>query len=162
MPQRTLFRTRGGGHILKEVVITIRSSQAYESDGDDSIEFSTDGLYQYSDGSCTLCYYESEITGMAGTRTTMTLSPEEIVVDREGTNTSKMVFKEGVKSEFLYNTPYGTATLSFDTRRIKSALDASGGTIDIDYVVSVEHSVMSRNRFTVEVKEIRMENIYNG
>ena len=38
------------------------------------------------------------------------------VVDRDGTVKSRMIFKEGSKSSFLYSTPFGQATLGVDTR----------------------------------------------
>lgn len=58
-----------------------------------------------------LSYMESAVTGMEGTRTSMTIFPEQVVLDRAGSITSRMVFKEGLKNSFLYDTPYGTATM---------------------------------------------------
>ena len=62
---------------------------------------------------------ESELTGMEGTKTSFIFSPEEVVLSREGTLTSRMVFREGKKSTFLYDTP--TAPRPWVWIRIKSA-----------------------------------------
>ena len=79
--------------------------------------------------------------------------PERVVVDRDGMITSRMTFEIGKKCDFHYNTPYGTATLSFDTRSIKKDFGADGGELVVDYIVGVEHSVISRNLFKLAVKK---------
>ena len=75
------------------------------------------------------------------------------MVDRDGSLTSRMVFKEGEQTSFLYNTPFGNATMGVDTRKINHCFDDRGGTAEIEYVVNVEHAVFTRNRFTIQVKK---------
>ena len=100
-----------------------------------------------------LSYLETEVTGLEGTRTSLIVTPEQVVVDRDGMITSRMVFKERERSSFLYNTPYGTATMNMNTRRISRRLDEHGGDVEIDYVVDMEHTVVTRNRFTLKITE---------
>lgn len=138
--------------MMKDVVISIDSIQNYGLDDEDRMEFTTDGSYFFEDGVGCLSYMESEVTGMEGTRTSMIVSPEEIVVDRDGGITSRMVFREGLKNSFLYNTPYGNATMGIDTRRVKHELDENGGHVEIDYVVDMEHTVVTRNRFQITIE----------
>ena len=58
-----------------QVVITIEGSQAdvLEQEPDEQVQFSTDGEYSCVDGCGMLTYPESELTGMAGTLTTLSL-----------------------------------------------------------------------------------------
>ena len=90
---------------MKDVIISITGSQYEASGPEDAIELVTDRQYCYKNGSGTLTYMESELTGMEGTKTSFIFSPEEVVLSREGTLTSRMVFREGKKSTFLYDTP---------------------------------------------------------
>ena len=140
---------------MKDVIITITATQATqdESDMDTLAEFSTVGAYSHADGCGTISYFESELTGMEGTRTCVTIQPHEVVVDRDGTVKSRMVFREGSKDSFLYSTPFGQATLGVDTRRIRGSMDERGGQIEIDYVVDMEHAVVTRNRFQITVRQ---------
>jgi hypothetical protein len=40
----------------KEVVIDVHSVHAYDEEGSDSLDFSTDGMYRYENGSAHLWY----------------------------------------------------------------------------------------------------------
>lgn len=138
---------------MEDVVISIRSEQYGSADEADSVDFVTDGLYMYDDGVGCLSYMESEVTGLEGTRTSVMVMPDKVVVDRDGIITSRMVFQEGRKNAFQYNTPYGMATLSMNTRRIFKDFNADGGQLKIDYVIDVEHAVVSRNLFKLTVSK---------
>ena len=142
---------------MKDVVIDIRSEQAGDEDGKDFLEFSTDGEYMFDGENGCFSYLESSLTGLEGTRTSVAVTPDEIVVDRDGYITSRMVFKEGTKSSFLYDTPYGAATLGIDTRSIKKSFNEHGGSLEIDYVVDMEHTVVSRNKFKINITEQKRE-----
>lgn len=139
--------------MMQDVVITINSAQRSDPEGEDAIEFSTDGLYTFDGENACLTYMESEVTGLTGTRTSVMVMPDKVAVDRDGMITSRMIFQIGRKNAFQYATPYGTATLSFDTRRIEKNFDAEGGELLIDYVVDVEHSIVSQNLFKLSVKK---------
>ena len=139
--------------MMEDVVISIRSVQGCGTGREDSLEFSTDGLYTFDGEVGCLTYMESEVTGLTGTRTSVMVMPDRIVVDRDGMLTSRMVFQEGQRNQFQYNTPFGTANMSMDTRSIDKAFDKDGGRMQIDYVVDVEHKLVSKNRFQLTVKK---------
>lgn len=135
----------------REVLIDIHSIHAYDQEDTDSLDFTTDGLYRYEDGVGLLRYWESEVTGMPGTQTRVEISPESVVVDRIGMVNSRMEFREGLKSLFPYETPYGQATLGMDTRHICSRFNEHGGDMELDYVLNLEHMVAVRNKFRIRV-----------
>lgn len=139
---------------MKDVVINIHTVHGYDLDGEEeTLDFTTDGVYSFGEGHIKLGYMESEVTGMPGTRTSVEVTPEEIIVSRDGYITSRMEFKEGERNTFLYNTPYGTATMGVDTRRISQSFNENGGSAEIEYVVDMEHTVAVRNRFYIKVTE---------
>ena len=139
--------------MMKDVVISIRTVHAVDMEDEDYLDFTTDGLYTYDGEAGCLSYLETEVTGMEGTRTSVIVMPDQVVVDRDGMITSRMIFKEGEKSSFLYNTPYGTATMNINTRRISHSLDEHGGSVEIDYVMDMEHAVITRNQFRLNITE---------
>ena len=138
--------------MMKDVVIYIRSLFGDGAD-DNTIDFTTDGLYTYDGDTACLTYQESEVTGMEGTRTSVMVMPDQVVVDRDGAVTSRMVFRPGEKHAFLYDTPVGSATMHMDTRNMNARFNEHGGHMEIDYVLDMEHAFVSRNQFHLTVKE---------
>lgn len=138
---------------MKDVIISIKGVQNFPYGEEDAIELVTEGQYSYRDGKGVLSYMESELTGLAGTRTSFLFAPDEVTIDREGTLTSRMTFREGRKNTFLYDTPYGSATLGLDTHRIRTSMGPRGGDMEIDYVIDLDHAVVGRNKFQINVKE---------
>ena len=137
---------------MKDVVIYIRSLFGDGAD-DNTIDFTTDGLYTYDGDTACLTYQESEVTGMEGTRTSVMVMPDQVVVDRDGAVTSRMIFRPGEKHAFLYDTPVGSATMHMDTRNMNARFNEHGGHMEIDYVLDMEHAFVSRNQFHLTVKE---------
>ena len=138
--------------MMKDVVISIRSLTGQGED-EDSLDFVTDGLYSYDGLVACVTYLETEVTGMEGTRTSLMVLPDKVVVDRDGLITSRMIFTPGQRSAFQYDTPVGTATMQMDTHSITQRFDERGGDMEIDYVLGLEHAVISRNRFRLNVRE---------
>lgn len=137
----------------KNVILSITGTQRDESGTPDSIELVTDGKYSFEDGVARLSYMESSLTGLDGTMTSFYVRPTEVVLTREGSVNSQMVFQPGRKHYFLYDTPYGSATMGVDTHSILSTLGEHGGDLDIDYVVDFEHTIVGRNQFKINVRE---------
>ncbi len=133
-------------------VITITGMQGVAQADADTIELVTDGIYCRTEEGWQIRYLESEITGLLGTATTVDIKPTEIVVERKGVLNTKMVFRPGQKSSFLYDTQFGAATLGVDTRKINAEFDDLGGELSIDYVVNMEHAVVSRNKLNMSVR----------
>ena len=139
---------------MKNVVISIKSIQNYGFDEEEELEFTSDGYYYVDNDTACLSYMETAVTGMEGTRTSILVSPRQVMVDRSGIITSRMIFKEGGRYQFQYNTPYGTANLGVDTREIKHSFDENGGELDIVYILDMEHAVVTRNKFHISVKQM--------
>lgn len=142
---------------MKEVVININTLHSYGMNEEDKIEFSTDGVYMYDGETAQMSYLETEVTGLPGTRTTMTVMPDRLIVDRRGNVNSRMEFIPGRKDSFQYSTPYGAANMGLETRRLEHRMGESGGSVEIDYIVDMEHALVSRNKFQIRVKEIGVQ-----
>ena len=92
----------------KPVIISIRGVQSLEPGDEDVMELVTQGVLRQEEGEgYSLSYEESELTGLEGTLTTFHVGPDKIVLQREGTLNSQMIFEEGQKHLSLYETPWG-------------------------------------------------------
>ncbi len=138
---------------MKNVIITVKGIQVLDNAPEDNVELITEGEYSFDNGVGWFVYEETEVTGMEGTTTRFDFTPNEVIVTREGTITSRMVFVQGKKNVFLYETPYGSMTMGIDTQSIVSSLGPNGGGLDIDYTLSFDQMMVSRNRFIVKIKE---------
>lgn len=138
--------------MMKDAMIYINSIYSYGQGDEDNLEFATEGYYLYGDDAICMSYLESELTGMEGTRTSVMVLPGQVVIDRDGMITSRMEFGRGKKNSFQYNTPYGTAIMGIDTRSIQQSFDVNGGKLELEYVVDMEHAIVTRNKFQMTVK----------
>ena len=144
----------------KNVWISISTRQHAGQEGDNTVLFDTAGSYFFDDEACIVTYQESELTGLEGTRTSVHITPQRVVVDREGLISSRMIFQEGYRDSFPYDTPYGQLMLGVDTRSIKHRFDENGGDVEIDYTTDFSHAFRINNKFRITVKE--MENSNHG
>ncbi len=133
-------------------VITITGVQGFMQPDAETIEFVTDGVYCRTETGYQIYYVESELTGLEGTTTTVDIAPDAVTVERKGMLNSRMIFRQGEKTRFLYDTKFGSATMGVDTRSVSADFDDYGGKLSIDYVVNMEHTVASRNTLNMSVK----------
>ena len=144
--------------MMKDVWISITNRQRAEQGVEDTMVFDTDGYYFFDDGIGVLSYQESELTGLEGTRTSVMVMPDQVVIDRDGTLTGRMVFREGTRDTFPYSTPYGVLPLGIDTRRIRHCFNENGGDVEIDYIANLAHTFVTKNHFRISVKEMEKSN----
>lgn len=138
---------------MKKVMISITSNQ--EVGGEVStVELMTEGEYEFSPEKSELIYQESSITGMEGTTTTFTVEPDTVILTREGSVTSQMLFRRGEKHMFLYQTPYGSATMGIYTRRLDADIDENRGHVEIEYALDVDNINIGINESIIDFKEI--------
>lgn len=142
---------------VKDVIISIKGYQQNRGSEESVIELVTDGVFSHGDKGCSFSYMESELTGMEGTRTTFDVTPMGIIMTREGTLNSQMIFEEGKKHNFIYDTPFGSTTMGVNTSFVLAEFDEHGGNMEIDYMVDVQQSMVGRNMFKINVREQRNE-----
>ena len=138
---------------MKDVLITINSTQ--NLDGHECIgpELITQGSYDFSRDSISFSYMESELTGMSGTKTAFCIKPDEVILSRSGAVNAQMVFRTGEHSRFMYRTEFGALTIGLDTRHLQNSLDEHGGDLLIEYALDFEHAPISHNKFQINVRE---------
>ena len=123
-----------------DVMLSVKGIQHYEEQAPETIELVTEGVLEETDTGWNLSYEESELTGLAGVRTTFTVKPGYITLTRTGKLSSTMVFEEGVIHESLYRMEFGALLLTVCANKVRYDLGPQGGTIDLTYAIEIEQT----------------------
>ncbi|GKU23292.1 DUF1934 domain-containing protein [Clostridium folliculivorans] len=135
----------------KKAIISIASNQV-PADQEDLIEVVTPGEFLIKEDGYEAIYDETEISGMEGTKTKISITSNELILEREGTTATKMNFQKDNTSISLYNTPYGMLELKIDTKELKIDIDEYGGDIFIDYDLSVSGQESNNTQLKINIK----------
>ena len=134
----------------KKAVISLRSFN--DLDSDDIIEVVTPGEFLVIEGGFKAIYEETELSGMSGTTTNLTILNDKLILEREGNVSAKMDFKKGETSVSLYNTPYGVLDLQIHTEDLNVDIDENGGKITAKYSMELAGQPPIVNKLSVNVK----------
>lgn len=115
----------------KKAIISICSTQ--DIGEKEKIEVVTVGEFSMEGDEFVATYDETEISGMEGTKTTLRIKGDKVILHREGTTSTKMEFKKDNTQIALYNTPYGMLELRTSTKELELDVDEKGGNISIKY-----------------------------
>lgn len=139
----------------KDVLISIKGMQRFDGAEDqEMVELVTPGVLSTVAGGYNLSYRETEITGLQGTVTSFQVFPEQVSMVRMGTVCLQMVFEQGRRHFSVYETPYGNMSIGVRTRRMRNTLGESGGEIDIEYNIEIDHALAGKNEFHISVREL--------
>lgn len=135
----------------KNVLIEINSIQHYDGTDPEEVNLVTQGQLYKRNKKFYVCYEESEITGLEGTKTTLKISDDDVSMIRTGKYSSEMLFADKRRHVGLYNTGYGTLEIATHTSSIKNTIGENGGSLALDYTIEIDHSVAGYNHFEMEV-----------
>ena len=133
------------------VLLTIRSKQSYEGQEPDTIELVTEGTLEHSGTAWVICYEESDLTGLEGVTTVFRISRRGAVIRRTGRLHSRMIFREGVRHESLFEMEMGALMMCVTAQKIRYDLSESGGTVDITYAIEIENASVGLVEYHLQV-----------
>ena len=134
----------------KKSVIKIVSNATMEND--ELIEVVTPGSLKKENDEIVAMYKETEISGMSGTDTKLRIGDEYIILEREGTTSTKMHFEKGKPTISLYNTPYGMLELTIQTKKLDIDITEDGGDVEIDYEMQVAGQPPIKTKLKLNIK----------
>lgn len=140
---------------MKDITLKIIGKQSYDDMEEEQMEFVTDGRLYVRGGSAYIIYDESEVSGLAGCKTTIRVDDRSVKMKRIGEAGfgTELYFEKG-KALFkrIRNAlrPMGIEVL---TDRVQNSIDMEKGSgcIDVEYQVSMEGLAEGRNRITIEI-----------
>lgn len=139
---------------MSEIMIEIKST-IEQIDGEvHTIEMVTEGELYQKNGSIFLMYYESEVSGMEGSKTMLKISEDTITMTRLGQTNSKIIFDINHPMTSVYHTPYGAFDMNVETESLEKSMDLEklSGYIDIKYQMILEQLSSSKNHLEIKIK----------
>jgi len=126
----------------------------YSGKDSDRIEFMTSGTLS-TDGRITyISYDETELSGMEGYKTNLTIEPGSITMSRSGKDQDDtiMCFEKGRRYHGIYSTPYGSIGMELLTNDVTGYMpDGEVSKLSIDYDISLKGLSESRNTLEIEI-----------
>ena len=121
------------------------------SDGE-KIEVVSPGEFTKTDNGYKIVYEETELSGMEGTVTKILIEDEKVILERQGTTETKMVFISGEPYVCLYNTPYGMLEITISTKILNVNVDDKGGNLEINYDIVVAGQKPSNTSLLLKIE----------
>ena len=121
------------------VIISIKGMQSYIGMDSDAIELVTEGRFDQEDAGCYTLSFQIE--------------PKRVPLLRVGEFNSQMVFQEGRQHLALYDTPYGALSVAVRTKKMQTCLDPTGGKIEVDYAIEIDHAAAGESLFRIQVRK---------
>lgn len=134
----------------KNATISIVSNASMEED--EKIEVVSPGKFLKKDECYCVIYEETEISGMAGTTTTVNIYEDKVVLLRDGSTSTKMEFDKENPAISLYNTPYGMLELTICTNLLEIDVNEDGGLIKIEYDMAISGQMPVNTSLTMKIK----------
>ena len=133
---------------MKDIILRIKDN--------DGIEFTTEGKF-WAKGNTTLIQYdETELSGMEGCTTSLTITPTRVRMKRVGDKLqdgTEMIFEKGRRMHGLYATPYGNVAMEILTNSISglNMPSAERDKLSIDYSISLKGLFDADKKLDIEI-----------
>lgn len=138
----------------RQVLITIKGLQTNELGEQDTQELVTVGEFFRKNQAYYLLYKETEISGMAGTTTSVKVEGERVILNRMGSAQMKQIFQVGASHQCNYVTPHGRLHLQVLSSQVDVDLTEVGGSINLEYELTIGAEKVSDNKLSITVKEV--------
>lgn len=141
--------------MVKDVLIKIKGTN--EANGEkNTVELKTVGKMGKREGKTYLIYDESESIGTKGVKTTLKIDGQsQVVLQRTGALTSRLIIENGMRHNCCYSTVQGDIQVGVFGEKITSSLKDNGGNLYMRYTVDVNMGLISRNEIEISVKEVQ-------
>ena len=135
---------------MEKIMINIDGTQNFGNGDSNNVELTTGGELHVLPDSYTLKYEESELTGMEGTTTEITVNNNGVVsLSRKGTVNSHLVFEEGKRHLSYYDTKDGAFSIGVFASYVDTILEQNYGEISITYAMDVDDKPIGENEIRV-------------
>ena len=139
--------------LLDVADVKINGEDRNDVSDDTDAEIYIEGRLHVTNDRVTLSYEESEITGMAGAKTTVSYSrsnPDFVMMVRRGTVNTALVFEPKKRHICSYNTPYMPFEICVRTLSIDNRLH-SDSEFSIEYVIEIRGATAERNYLQIKL-----------
>jgi len=140
---------------MKDITLKITGKQLNGEDEEEQVEFVTEGKLFTRGKTLVLSYEETELSGMPGCTTEMTVNGETIKMTRQGdclTEGTEILFEKGKRYSGTFDTPYGPVKMEVLTTQVENSISKDQkGHLAIDYDISLAGISEGRSRLELEI-----------
>jgi uncharacterized beta-barrel protein YwiB (DUF1934 family) len=136
-----------------KVLISVKTTQ-YVDGQPETVELITEGQYRKDGDEYFAEYDETEISGMEGTKTTLKIEDNTFSIIRQGTTTSNLVFKKGIKHTSIYNTPFGSLEVIVNPSKLSIDANEDGCNVQLEYKMEAAGFDTIKNSLELNVKSL--------
>ncbi len=115
------------------------------------LELVVEGRYHDDGTRVSIGYTESDLSGMEGSRTTISYQKNEptlVTMLRTGSVKTALVFEKGRRHHCVYETPIMPFEVSVHTTEVKNGIEGTG-VLFLDYAVELRGAQAERTRMTL-------------
>ena len=138
----------------KKVLLTIMSQQQFQQEQPESTKLVTEGLMSIEDGKVRLSYWETELTGLQGTKTSFLIEEDKVTLNRSGAVQSTMTFVVGQEDQSLYDMGFGALMITVRTERLQSSFNEKGGNLRVSYGIVIEEENAGNIRYLIKAQAL--------
>ena len=140
---------------MKDITLKITGKQVYGGIEEDQVEFVTEGKIYSRGKTLVLSYEETELSGMPGCTTIMSVNGDVVKMSRKGEGLeqgTEILFEKGKRYTGTYDTPYGPVKMEVLTTQVENSLSKDQpGRLAIDYDISLQGISEGRSRLELEI-----------
>lgn len=136
----------------KDVLVTFKSTNAYDFDENDQVVFQTAGTFYDKDGKYYLKYNE-ELNDVKVSNT-LKIEENKVTIMRFGEVNTQITVEQGKKHLNYYETPEGTFLMGIFGDKVNIDLNEKKGSILLRYGVEFNNSLTTHNTIDVKFEEI--------
>lgn len=145
--------------MTKDVIVSIKGIQTEMLEADE-IEIITVGKYVEKNNKIYITYMDSTIDEEKETKTTVKIQENQVSILRFGGVNTHMVFEKNKTHITYYETPYGVFEMNTFTKKINIDKKDDCMEINVEYNLSINHSSVGLNTFTISVKDSKSSRLY--
>lgn len=140
---------------MDKILINVKTNSFIDGENDIA-ELITEGEMYDTPQSIYLKYKESEVTGLAGSDTTIKIGQDQVTILRKGSVNSQMIFVEGQTRFSHYETPYGPLNMKIYTFKLNKEVDRQQGIVNLDmkYQLSINDGQEIINTISLNSKKV--------
>lgn len=143
---------------MKDITLKITGKQIFgdnDQSQDEQVEFVTEGKLYTRGNTLVLSYEESELSGMPGCTTQMSVTGDVVRMTRKGEGLAKgteILFEKGKRYSGTFDTPYGSVKMEVLTTQVENNITKDQkGRLAIDYDISLAGLTEGRSRLELEI-----------
>lgn len=139
----------------EDIIRMLEDSEIQKKIESATFELTTEMTFRLRDGKYCFSYDESTLTGMEGTRTEISFSPESpelIFITRSGNVISTLVLEQNRRHVCSYQTPMMPFELVVVASTARNTLTPRGGRLDLDYFIEIRGAAMQRIRLSLDAR----------